>query len=63
MDPQDVILSLVKDNFEKYGNCHETRILKLASLLNINPERYQKIKEKLLQKGKLEIKGNDIILI
>jgi len=63
MDAQDVIISLVRDDFQRNGDCQETRILKLASLLNINAERYQKIKEKLLQKGKLEMKGNNLFLV
>ncbi len=62
MKEEDVILSLVKDLSEKNGNCYEPKLVKLATLLNINAERVQKIKEDLAQKGKLEIKGSNIFL-
>ena len=62
MNEEDVILSLVKDLSQKDGNCYEPRLVKLATLLNINAEKVQKIKENLTQKGKLEVKGSNIFL-
>ncbi|MCD6226587.1 MAG: hypothetical protein J7J93_02220 [Candidatus Aenigmarchaeota archaeon] len=62
MKEEDVILSLVKDLNQRHGNCDEPKLVKLATLLNINAEKVQKIKEELAQKGKLEVKGSNIFL-
>jgi len=60
---EDVIFNLIKKENEKSGGfVYENRIMKMATLLNIHPDRYERIKERLVQTGKIETQGPKIFL-
>ena len=57
MEAEDVIFSLIKQEKEKNGMVHEPKIIKMATLLNIHPDTYQRIRERLIERGKLAKTG------
>ena len=60
---EELVLSLIRNDCERNGTCVEQRLVKLGTLMNIHAERVQKIKENLIEQGKLEMKGNTIYLV
>jgi len=63
MNEEDVVLNLIKQGCEKSGCVIEERVFKMAQILNIQPERYEKIKTKLLETGKINKDGGQIFLL
>ena len=60
---EDVIFNLIKKENERSGGfVYESRIMKMATLLNIHPDQYQRIKSRLIQTGKIEKQGIKIFL-
>ena len=60
---EDVIFNLIKkENDRSGGFVYETRIMKMATLLNIHPDKYVKIKQRLVQTGKIGTQGHKIFL-
>jgi len=57
VEAEDVIFSLIKQEKEKNGMVHEPKIIKMATLLNIHPDTYQRIRERLIERGKLAKTG------
>jgi len=53
MKGEDVVFSLIRKGCEEEGSVFERRIFKMALLLNIHPDKYRKIKDKLVEKGKV----------
>ena len=65
MNDEDVIFNLIKMTCEEQGQneVFEDRVLKMAQLLNINLERYQKVKTRLLESGKIGKSGENLFLL
>ena len=58
MKPEEVIFNLIKNENEKNGGMvYEPRIVKMVTLLNIHPDKYQRIREKLIERGKIAKNG------
>jgi hypothetical protein len=63
MNDEDVVFNLIKMGCEeKEGQVFEDEILKRVQLLNINLERYQKVKSRLLESGKVLKSGDNFLL-
>lgn len=63
MKEEQVIYSLIKRDCELNGSTNESKIVKMATLLNIHPERYQKALDKLIESQKVEKHGRTFFLI
>ena len=57
MKAEEVVFNLIKQEKEKNGMVYEPRIIKMATLLNIHPDTYQRIRERLIERGKLAKTG------
>jgi len=60
---EEVIFSLIKKEKETNGMIYEPRIMKMATLLNIHPDTYEKIKERLIEDGKIGKSGLKLHLL
>ncbi|MBL7169727.1 MAG: hypothetical protein ISS48_01795 [Candidatus Aenigmarchaeota archaeon] len=60
---EEIVLSLIKQECEESGSVVEDRILKMAQLLNINVENYEKVKTRLLETGKINKDGSELFLL
>lgn len=63
MKEEQVLLSLIKKDCEVNGSTDESRLAKMASLMNIHPEKYQKVVESLIESKKVEKNGNVFVLV
>ena len=63
MKVEDVVFSLIKKEKETKGIVYEPKILKMASLLNIHPDTYERIKERLIETRKIEKNGLKLLLL
>ena len=63
MSEEEVILRLIKQTCKENGCAREEKVLKMAQILNIHPERYEKIKTKLLETGKINKDGENLFLL
>jgi len=63
INEEEVVLNLIKQGCEEEGSVIEDKVFKMAQILNIHPERYDKIKTKLLETGKINKDGNQIFLL
>jgi len=54
---EEVVFNLIKHEKKKNGMVHEPRIIKMATLLNIHPDSYVRIRERLIERGKLAKTG------
>ncbi len=59
---EDVVLNLIKKESERSGMVNEPRIMKMATLLNIHPDKYERIRQRLIQRGKIEKNGRRLFL-
>jgi len=59
---EDVVFNLIKKESERSGMVHEPRIMKMATLLNIHPDKYERIRRRLIQRGKIEKNGRRLFL-
>ena len=57
MKPEDVIFNLIKQENDRNGMVYEPRIVKLATLLNIHPDKYERIRQRLIERGKIAKEG------
>jgi len=57
VEAEEVVFNLIKQEKKKNGMIHEPRIIKMATLLNIHPDKYERIREKLIERGKLAKAG------
>ncbi len=57
MEAEEVVFSLIKQENKRNGKVHEPRIIKMATLLNIHPDKYERIRERLIERGKLAKTG------
>mgnify|MGYP000616132161 CR=1 FL=1 len=63
MKVEDVILNLIKMEKERNGGvAYEPRIIKMATLLNISPDRYERVRERLIERGKIGKDGIKLFL-
>lgn len=64
MRPEDVIIKLIQKETERNGGyVYEPRIIKMATLLNISPDRYERIRERLIESKKLGKEGMKLFLL
>ena len=63
MECEDVIFKLIKQENEKHGMVYEPRIVKMATLLNIHPDTFERIKSRLIERGKIEKNGMKLLLL
>jgi len=63
INEEEVVFKLITQGCEKSGSVVEDRVFKMAQILNINAEKYEKIKTKLLETGKINKDGNQIFLL
>ena len=63
MKTEDVIFNLIKKENEKSGMVYEARLVKMATLLNIHPDTFERVKERLIESGKIEKEGMKIFLL
>jgi len=54
---EDVIFNLIKQENDRNGMVYEPRIVKLATLLNIHPDKYERIRQRLVERGKIAKNG------
>ena len=58
MEAEEVVLNLIKHEKKRNGGTiHEPRIIKMATLLNIHPDKYERIREKLIERGMIAKTG------
>ena len=63
MEAEEVVLNLIKHEKKRNGGTiHEPRIIKMATLLNIHPDTYQRIRERLIERGKIAKTGMKLSL-
>lgn len=64
MNEEEVIFNLIKMGCEETQEPEvgEDKVLKMAQLLNINLEKYQKVKTRLLETGKIGKNGDVLFL-
>ncbi|MEM5801355.1 MAG: hypothetical protein QW350_03730 [Candidatus Aenigmatarchaeota archaeon] len=63
MNEEKILLSLIRKDCELNGYTDETRIARMASLMNIHPERYQKILETLIETKQINKKGKNFFVV
>lgn len=63
MKIEEVIFSLIKKEKETNGMIYEPKIMKMATLLNIHPDTYERIKERLIEDGKIGKSGLKLLLL
>ena len=57
MRAEEVVFNLIKHENEKNGKVYEPRIIKMATLLNIHPDTYERIRERLIERGMIAKAG------
>ena len=63
MKAEEVIFNLIKMEKDRNGGvAYEPRIMKMATLLNIHPDRFERIKERLIERGKIGKDGIKLFL-
>ena len=63
INEEDVVLNLIKQGCEEEGCVIEEKVFKMAQILNIKSENYEKIKTRLLETGKINKDGENIFLL
>ena len=63
INEEEVVLNLIRQSCEKSGSAVEDKVFKMAQILNIQPERYEKIRTKLLETGKINRDSGQIFLL
>ncbi len=64
MKPDEIIFNLIKNEKERNGGMvYEPKVLKMATLLNISPDLFEKMKERLIEGGKIGQKGLKLFLV
>ncbi len=57
MRAEEVVFNLIKQENDKNGMVYEPKIIKMATLLNIHPDTYERIRERLVERGKVAKAG------
>lgn len=57
MKEEDVVFSLIKKACEDTGSVFERKVFRMALLLNIHPDKYNRIKDKLIERGRIVVDG------
>lgn len=60
---EDVIFNLIRVSCEKDGSVFEDKVFKMAQLLNISPDNYQKITTRLIETGKISRDESNFFLV
>ncbi len=60
---EEVIFNLIKMSCEENGSVIEDKVFKMAQLLNIHPDKYQKIKTRLIESGKISKNGQALSVL
>jgi hypothetical protein len=60
---EEVVLNLIRHENERNGMVYEPKIVKMATLLNIHPDRYERIRERLIERGKIAKNGMKLSLL
>jgi hypothetical protein len=63
MNEEKILLSLIRKDCEINGYTDESRLAKMASLMNIHPEKYQKVLETLIETRRINKKGKNFFLV
>lgn len=63
INEEEVILKLIEQGCQEGGSVGEDRIFKMAQILNISQESYEKVKTKLLESGKINKEGDEFFLL
>ena len=63
MNDEEVIMNLIRQTCEENGCVIEDKVFRMAQILNIQPERYEKVKMKLLETGKINRDNGRIFLL
>ncbi|MCS7135158.1 MAG: hypothetical protein N3E38_03160 [Candidatus Aenigmarchaeota archaeon] len=63
MNEEKILLSLIKKDCEINGYTDEERLAKMAGLMNIHPEKYQKVLENLIAAKKINKKGKHFYIV
>ena len=63
MKKEDVIFNLIKQENKKHGMVYEPRIIKMATLLNIHPDTFERVRRRLVERGKIEKNGSKLLLL
>lgn len=63
MNEEQILLNLIKKDCEINGYTDESKLAKMASLMNIHPEKYQKVLESLIESKKIEKNGKGFLLV
>jgi len=63
MRTEEVIFSLIKKEKESKGMVYDPKIMKMATLLNIHPDTYERVKERLIEDGKIGKSGLKLLLL
>jgi hypothetical protein len=63
MNEEKILLSLIRKDCEINGYTDENRLAKMASLMNIHPEKYQKVLETLIETRRINKKGKNFFLV
>jgi hypothetical protein len=63
MKEEQVIFSLIKRDCETNGSTNESKLVKMATLLNIHPDIYQKALERLIESRQIGKHGRCFFLV
>jgi len=63
MNEEQLLFNLIKKDCETNGYTDEAKIAKMASLMNIHPDRYQKIVDSLIEARKVSKNGKVLSLV
>ncbi len=62
MKEEEIVFSLIKKDLERKSKIAASRLLKLASMMNITTDKYQKVVERLIEDRKIVKSGYDFVL-
>ncbi|MFQ6052190.1 MAG: hypothetical protein ACE5K4_10935 [Candidatus Hydrothermarchaeota archaeon] len=62
MDKSNIVLTLIKNEYEKNGVVAEPRIIQMATILNIEASEVKSIIERLVWRGEIEKGGINYFL-
>jgi len=63
VNEEEVILNLIRQGCGENGAVFEEKVFRMAQILNIQRDRYEKVKMKLLETGKINHDNGQIFLL
>uniref|UniRef100_A0A7C5UVI9 Uncharacterized protein n=1 Tax=candidate division CPR3 bacterium TaxID=2268181 RepID=A0A7C5UVI9_UNCC3 len=63
MNEEKIVMGLIRKDCEINGCAEESRLAKMASLMNIHPEKYQRALENLIETRKIDKRGKNFFLV